>query len=116
MSVSRIIAGAVALALGAAVMTALAGATPDENADRPAAVAKTDQPAAKVAPLAAKIDQPAANAARPLTFACPKEPWPYGCQWRGAPPPPPAPRPRPPPGNPASVFPTAAPPPPPPPS
>src|SRR4051794_41831226 len=96
MSVSRIIAGAVALALGAAVMTALAGATPDENADRPAAVAKTDQPAAKVAPLAAKIDQPAANAARPLTFACPKEPWPYGCQWRGAPPPPGAPRPPPP--------------------
>ena len=63
MSVSRIIAGAVALALGAAVVTALAGATPEENADRPAAVAKTDQPAAKVAPLAAKIDQPAANAA-----------------------------------------------------
>jgi outer membrane murein-binding lipoprotein Lpp len=84
----------VALALGAAVVTALAGATPDENADRPAAVAKTDQPAAvaktdqpaaKVAPLAAKIDQPAANAARPLTFACPKEPWPYGCQWREPP-------------------------------
>jgi len=85
MSVSRIIAGAVALALGAAAVTALAGATPEENADRPAAVAKTDQPAAKVAPLAAKIDQPAANAARPLTFACPKEPWPYGCQWREPP-------------------------------
>ncbi|MEA2923620.1 MAG: hypothetical protein QOD25_742, partial [Alphaproteobacteria bacterium] len=65
MSVSRIVAGAVALALGAAaVVTALAGATPEENADRPAAVAKADQPATKVAPLAAKIDQPAANAAR----------------------------------------------------
>ena len=50
MSVSRIIAGAVALALGAAVVTALAGATPDENADRPAAVAKTDQPATKSCP------------------------------------------------------------------
>ena len=86
MSVSRIIVGAVALALGAAVVTALAGATPDENADRPAAVAKADQPATKVAPLAAKIDQPAANVARPLTFACPKEPWPYGCQWREPPP------------------------------
>jgi outer membrane murein-binding lipoprotein Lpp len=86
MSVSRIVAGAVALALGAAaVVTALAGATPEENADRPAAVAKADQPATKVAPLAAKIDQPAANAARPLTFACPKEPWPYGCQWREPP-------------------------------
>ncbi|MEA2955652.1 MAG: hypothetical protein QOJ58_1149, partial [Alphaproteobacteria bacterium] len=60
MSVSRIVAGAVALALGAAaVVTALAGATPEENADRPAAVAKADQPAAKVAPLAVKIDQPA---------------------------------------------------------
>ena len=90
MSVSRIVAGAVALALGAAVVTALAGATPDENADRPAAVAKADQPATKVAPLAAKtnaakIDQPAANAGRALTFTCPKEPWPYGCQWREAP-------------------------------
>jgi hypothetical protein len=88
MSVSRIVAGAVAVALAlgaAAVVTALAGATPEENADRPAAVAKADQPATKVAPLAAKIDQPAANAARPLIFACPKEPWPYGCQWREPP-------------------------------
>jgi outer membrane murein-binding lipoprotein Lpp len=90
MSGSRIVAGAVALALGAAVVTALAGATPEENADRPAAAAKADQPATKVAPLAAKInaakiDQPATNAARSLTFACPKEPWPYGCQWREPP-------------------------------
>ena len=74
-----------ALALGAAVVTALAGATPEENADRPAAVAKADQPAAKAGRPAVKIDQPAANAARTLTFACPKEPWPYGCQWREPP-------------------------------
>src|SRR3954463_13311227 len=114
MSVSRIIAGAVALALGAAVVTALAGATPDENADRPAAVAKTDQPGAKAPPPGAKIDQPAANAARPLTFACPKEPWPYGCQWREPPPPPAAPRPRPRPREAASVSPSPPPPPPPP--
>src|SRR4051812_49772343 len=105
MSVSRIIAGAVALSLGAAVVTALAGATPDENADRPAAVAKADQPATKVAPLAAKIDQPAANGARPLTFACPKEPWPYGCQWREPATPPAAPGSRPPPPSPRSLLP-----------
>ena len=43
MSVSRIIAGAVALALGAAVVTALAGATPDENADRPVGVRHPEQ-------------------------------------------------------------------------
>ena len=74
-----------ALALGVAVVTALAGATPEENADRPAAIAKADQPATKVGRGATKIDPPAANIARPLTFACPKEPWPYGCQWREPP-------------------------------
>jgi len=79
MSVSRIMAGVVALALGAAVVTALAGATPEEKAERPAAVAKADQPAIRVEPEAG------ANPARALSFACPKEPWPYGCKWREPP-------------------------------
>jgi hypothetical protein len=94
-------AGAVVLALGAAVVTALAGATPEETADRPAAVAKADQPETRAGRPELKIDrsdtkagrletktqrpETGANPARALTFACPKEPWPYGCQWREPP-------------------------------
>jgi hypothetical protein len=87
MSVSKIIAGVVALALGAVVVTALAGATPEEKADRPAAVAKADQPETKARRLQTRTDLPETgnNAARTLSFACPKEPWPYGCQWREPP-------------------------------
>ena len=87
MSVSRILAGVVALALGAAVVTALAGATPEEKADRPAALAKADQPETKASRLETKAERPdpGANAARSQSFACPKEPWPYGCKWRKPP-------------------------------
>jgi hypothetical protein len=87
MSVSKIIAGVVALALGAVVVTALAGATPEEKADRPAAVTKADQPETKASRLQTRTDRPVTgnNAARTLSFACPKEPWPYGCQWREPP-------------------------------
>jgi hypothetical protein len=86
MSVSRIMAGVVALALGAAVVTALAGATPEEKAERPAAVAKADQPASRASRPAIKVEPDAgANPARALSFACPKEPWPYGCKWREPP-------------------------------
>jgi outer membrane murein-binding lipoprotein Lpp len=88
MSVSRILAGAVALALGAAVVTGLAGATPEEKADRPAAAAKADQPETKASRLETKAERPetGSNAARSShSFACPKEPWPYGCQWREPP-------------------------------
>jgi hypothetical protein len=87
MSVSRIIAGVVALALSAAVVTALAGATPEEKADRPAAAAKADQPETKAGRLETKAERPetGSNAARSHSFACPKEPWPYGCKWREPP-------------------------------
>ena len=87
MSVSRILAGVVAWALGAAVVTALAGATPEEKADRPAALAKADQPETKASRLETKAERPdpGANAARSQSFACPKEPWPYGCKWREPP-------------------------------
>jgi hypothetical protein len=87
MSVSKIIAGVVALALSAAVVTALAGATPEEKADRPAAAAKADQPETKASRLETKAERPetGSNAARSHSFACPKEPWPYGCKWREPP-------------------------------
>ena len=88
MSVSRILAGVVALALSAAVVTALAGATPEEKADRPAAAAKADQPETKASRLETKAERPetGSNAARSShSFACPKEPWPYGCKWREPP-------------------------------
>ena len=58
MSVSKIIAGVVALALSAAVVTALAGATPEEKADRPAAAAKADQPETKASRLETKAERP----------------------------------------------------------
>ena len=87
MSVSKIITGVVALALSAAVVTALAGATPEEKADRPAAAAKADQPETKASRLETKAERPetGSNAARSHSFACPKEPWPYGCKWREPP-------------------------------
>ena len=87
MSVSKIIAGVVALALSAAVVTALAGATPEEKADRPAAAAKADQPETKASRLETKAERPetGSNAARSHSFACPKEPWPYGCKRREPP-------------------------------
>ena len=73
MSVSRILAGAVALALGAAVVTGLARATPEEKADRPAAAAKADQPATKASRLETKAERPetGSNAGRSQGFACP---------------------------------------------
>jgi hypothetical protein len=83
MSVSKFAAGSLALAIGAAVVTALA-ANPEgkpEAASAPGPEAK----AALVTPAATKSDRLAVRpkpAARPVTSACPQEPWPYGCQWR----------------------------------
>ena len=85
MSVSRIIAAPWRWRSARAVVTVSAGATPDEMPTGRRPLPKPISRRRSVAPLAAKIDQPAANAARPLTFACPKEPWPYGCQWREPP-------------------------------
>jgi hypothetical protein len=84
MSISKLAAGLLALALGAAVVTALAGATPEVKADLTPAVADLTPAAVKgdltLAP--AKAERPASG---PVGSACPKEPWPYGCQWRERP-------------------------------
>jgi hypothetical protein len=83
MSVSKLAAGLLALAMGAAVVTALA-ANPEgkpEFAPRSGPEAN----AAPAAPAATKSDRLAVRpkpAARSVISACPQEPWPYGCQWR----------------------------------
>jgi hypothetical protein len=78
-----------ALAIGAAVVTALA-ANPEVKTDSAPAAANADP----AAPAAAKSDRlmirapaaaPPKPAAGPVTSACPQEPWPYGCQWRSPP-------------------------------
>jgi hypothetical protein len=75
MSAFRLAAGSIALAIGAAVVTALA-ARPEP--------APPPMTAAKAAPAAAKSDRLAVRPTKPVTsaWACPQEPWPYGCQWR----------------------------------
>jgi hypothetical protein len=93
MSVSRLAAGVVALAIGAAVVTALA-ANPEVKPDL--AAANSEANADPASPAAAKSDRlairplkpaagPSKPAASPVTSACPQEPWPYGCQWRTPP-------------------------------
>jgi hypothetical protein len=92
MSVFRLVAGVTALAIGAAVVTALA-ANPEVKTDPAAAAAVAAKPEANAAPAAAKSDRlfvrpplkPAAPPPAPVTSACPQEPWPYGCQWRTPP-------------------------------
>jgi len=93
MSIIRLAAGVIALAIVAAVVTALA-ANPEVKTDAApvAAIAANSEANADPAALAAaKSDRlfvrrplkPAAPA--PVTSACPQEPWPYGCQWRTPP-------------------------------
>jgi len=90
MSVSKLAAGVTALAIGAAVVTALA-ANPEVKTDPAAAAVKSEANADPAAPAAAKSDRlfvrpPLKPAAPPpVTSACPQEPWPYGCQWRTPP-------------------------------
>ena len=83
MSVSKFAAGSLALAIGAAVVTALA-ANPEGKPEL-APASGPEAKAALVVPTATKSDRLAVRpkpAARPFTSACPQEPWPYGCQWR----------------------------------
>ena len=98
MSVSKLAAGVTALAIGAAVVTALA-ANPEVKTDPAAAAAVAANSEANANPAslaAAKSDRlairplkpaaaPSKPAAGPVTSACPQEPWPYGCQWRSPP-------------------------------
>jgi hypothetical protein len=99
MSLYKLAAGLAALALSAAVVTALAGAGPEGKADLPLETTAATAPAAKtdaatdgsadVVSAAAKGDRaavrPAKPDASPVKWACPREPWPYGCQWREPP-------------------------------
>jgi hypothetical protein len=98
MSVSRLAAGVMALAIGAAVVTAFA-ANPEVKTDSAPAAAVAANSAANAdpaAPAAAKSDRlmmraprpaaaPPKAAAGPVASECPQEPWPYGCQWRSPP-------------------------------
>jgi hypothetical protein len=82
MSAFRLAAGSIALAIGAAAVTALAASPEPAPPPMTAAKAATE---AKAPPAAAKSDRLAIRRAKsPVTsaWACPQEPWPYGCQWR----------------------------------
>ena len=114
MSLYKFAAGLAALALSAAVVTALAGVRPEVKAglaaqaqaaapDTKAAVPELQTAAASGAEradtpqdrasAAVKADRPAARPAKggdssvksAVKWACPREPWPYGCQWREPP-------------------------------
>jgi hypothetical protein len=83
MSVSKFAAGLIALAIGAAAVTALAANPEGKPGLAPAPGPEAN--AAPAAPAATKSDRLAVRpkpAVRPVTLACPQEPWPYGCQWR----------------------------------
>ena len=93
MSVSRLAVAFLAFAIGAAVVSALA-ANPDERSPpmspvtAPAAVGSEANAATGAnAATRTKSDRLAIPSAkpRPLTWACPQQPWPYGCQWREKP-------------------------------
>ena len=79
MSASKLATALIALAVGAAVVTAFAASPGVKPAAAPAEA--NAAPAAKSDRLAIRRAKPEP---RPLTsaWACPQEPWPYGCQWR----------------------------------
>ena len=79
MSASKLAAGLIALAIEAAVVTALA-ASPEPK-PQAATEANTASPAAKSDRLAIRRAKPDPRSVT-WAWACPQEPWPYGCQWR----------------------------------
>ena len=86
---SKLAGSFLAFAIGAAVVTALA-ANPDERPPPMRPVAGSSEANAATganAAARAKSDRLAIPTAkpRPLSWACPQEPWPYGCQWREKP-------------------------------
>lgn len=87
MSAYKFAAGLAAVALSAAVVTALAGSNPELKEEAVPLVTADLAPArADLAPVAAKGDRLAVRVIKPETpaaaSACPQEPWPFGCQWR----------------------------------
>jgi hypothetical protein len=86
MSAYKFAAGLAAVALSAAVVTALAGSNPELKEEAVPLVTADLAPArADLAPVAAKGDRLAVRVIKPETPAaasCPQEPWPFGCQWR----------------------------------
>jgi hypothetical protein len=87
MSAYKFAAGLAAVALSAAVMTALAGSNPEVKAGVvPMVTADLTPDAVDLAPVAAKGDRLAVRMIKPEIPAaapvCPQEPWPFGCQWR----------------------------------
>jgi hypothetical protein len=69
MSVCRLVASLVGLALAAAVVTVLVGVGSEVRAELAPAVSKDDSTSAPPA----------------FSSGCLHAPWPYGCQWRTAP-------------------------------
>jgi len=104
MSVYKVAAGLTVLAFGAALFTAISGVSAeikDSIITNPvAAPVAAPLPAPVVAPVATPLATKNAIKggtikgdagkseridARPDASACPQEPWPYGCVWRGTP-------------------------------
>jgi hypothetical protein len=103
MSVFKIAAGVTVLAFGAALVTAISGTSAevkDSIITTPVAAPLASpvvEPAPLALPLAAKNDGIRSNGfksnaikperidVRPDASACPQEPWPFGCVWRGTP-------------------------------
>jgi hypothetical protein len=86
MSAFRLAAGSIGLAIGAAVVTALAASPEVKPPAPPPMIEAKAATEAKAPPAAAKSDRLAIRRAKPgpvtSAWACPQEPWPYGCQWR----------------------------------
>ena len=87
MSAYKLVASLAAVALSAAVMTALAGSNLAVKAEVvPMVTADLAPDAAGPTPAVAKGNRLAVRVIKPETppaaFACPQEPWPFGCQWR----------------------------------
>jgi hypothetical protein len=87
MSAYKFVAGLAAVALSAAVMTALAGSNPEVKAEVvPMVRADLAPDTADLSPVSAKGDRLAVRVIKSETpaaaSACPQEPWPFGCQWR----------------------------------
>lgn len=100
MSVYKVAAGLTVLAFGAALFTAISGVSAEIKDSIITTPVAAPMPAPVVAPIATPLAtknaiksgtikggaaQPERIDARPDASACPQEPWPYGCVWRGTP-------------------------------